>query len=447
MTKTRKLSTPNLTEKHHIMITAVGAFLFMLPLNLLTVMVLDDFSYVKSFADWQYIHSLGDIFRSLCAHYSTMNGRIVPHFFAHLFLWLPHIIYRILNAGIFALFGYVIYLHGNYGRKESVGTLVLIYLLLWYMTPDFGESILWLDGSCNYLWGTFILVLFLLPYRMYYTNHELFKKKIWIPVMFLLGALAGDCSENASAAACCGAVLLLMIFAFRDKKVPGWAIAGAVGIILGFLFLLAAPANSVRLSSSGMDASEPFSIVKFYNSVEVATRTIPQIASTIGLVVCGVIYFYVIFRDKSIEKVIMPTVYLLVFFASVIATAAAPFFPKRAWLGALAFFLLAFVYLLRELDFSQRSIVFNAVIACMCCFFLFSYVEVLEANAVVYKDVQEREAIIQEAVEKGEKDIILPTIPNDNKRCAWTDVTTDPTHWYNATYAFWYGVDSFTVSQ
>ena len=447
MTKIRKRSAPNLTEKRRILMTVLGVFLLMLPLNLLTVMVLDDFSYVKSFADGQYIHSFGDIFRSLRAHYATMNGRLVPHFFAQLFLWLPHVIYKILNAGMFALFGYVIYLHGNYGRKESVGTLMLIYLLLWYMTPDFGESILWMDGSCNYLWGTFLLVLFLLPYRMYYTNHELFKKKIWIPVMFLLGALAGDCSENASAAVCGGAVLMLLVFAFRDKKVPGWAIAGTVGIILGFLFLLAAPANSVRLSSFGADGAQPVSLLNFYNSIETAVRTIPQIASTIGLVVCGVIYFYLVFRDKSVHKVIMPTVYLLVFFASVVATAAAPYFPQRAWMGGLAFFLIAFVTLLRELDFSRKLNVCHAVIACMCCFFLFSYVDVLAANAVVRRAVQIREAVIAEAAEQGEKDLILSPISNDNGHCAWMDIMTDPTHWYNAHYAAWYGLDSVAVSR
>jgi hypothetical protein len=63
-----------------------------------------------------------------------------------------------------------------------------------------GQNFLWLDGSCNYLWTTTIILLFLVPFRKI-TDNNLYAMNAVSSVLFMfLGALAGISNENSSAA-------------------------------------------------------------------------------------------------------------------------------------------------------------------------------------------------------------------------------------------------------
>lgn len=68
-------------------------FIFMLALNFLTPYQADDFAYHFSFDTGERIESISDIFPSLAAHTQTMNGRVIAHFFVHLFELLPKAVF------------------------------------------------------------------------------------------------------------------------------------------------------------------------------------------------------------------------------------------------------------------------------------------------------------------------------------------------------------------
>ena len=223
----------------------VCVFLAMLLMTALTPLLADDFSYSFSYADrTKRIDSLGEILRSLAAHRRDMNGRMVSHGLAMLFLMLPKAVFNVCNALNAVLLALLVYAWLPGERKgRSLLLLLLALTLLWLCTPVFGQVALWLDGSLNYAWAVSAMLLFLLPYFRAYTGRSCRVPK----ALFVLFALfAGAWSENASCAA------LFMAFCFgaltlrREKRLPLTLWLGFAAACLGFLFLMTAPAETGR---------------------------------------------------------------------------------------------------------------------------------------------------------------------------------------------------------
>lgn len=86
-----------------------GIFLLLLLCNCLTDLLVDDFTYIYSLESGEKITGIFQIFGSVKAHSLTMNGRLVAHFFAQLFLFLPKWVFNILNSLIFTGLIFLIY--------------------------------------------------------------------------------------------------------------------------------------------------------------------------------------------------------------------------------------------------------------------------------------------------------------------------------------------------
>ena len=71
--------------------------LLMLAGSALTPYSVDDWSYMFSFATGERIASVGDIFPSMAAHAQRLNGRLIAHFWAQLFLLLPKMCFNVVN--------------------------------------------------------------------------------------------------------------------------------------------------------------------------------------------------------------------------------------------------------------------------------------------------------------------------------------------------------------
>lgn len=102
----------------------------------------DDFTYVYSFADGQKIMGIRDIFSSMQAHFSSMNGRLTAHFFVQVFLFYAPWIFDVVNAAVFALFVCAISKYCFPEKEKNVLELVLIFAVIWFFTPAFGQTML-----------------------------------------------------------------------------------------------------------------------------------------------------------------------------------------------------------------------------------------------------------------------------------------------------------------
>lgn len=207
-------------------------FLFVLGImllcNFLTPIFADDFSYCFSFYSGKRIDHVFEIIPSLLAHAREMNGRLSAHFFVQFFLMLPKWIFNIVNASMFTLLLFLIYYVAVKIEKECNNVLLItIFGAVWVFTPAFGQVCLWLDGSCNYLWGYVFGFLFIIPY----INRFLKNKEIETPtlrfIFVVFSIIVGAYSENTSPAFVCVSVLILLSnFAFFHTRPMAYEIFG-----------------------------------------------------------------------------------------------------------------------------------------------------------------------------------------------------------------------------
>ena len=237
-------------------------FSFFYLLNSITPMSFGD-DYVYSFI-WEghslyeplsenavRISSWQNLFASQVLHYFTWSGRIVNHTLAQFFLWTGKRVFNICNSLVSVLLIAEIYSCSQKGVvtvKTNAGKLCGIFMALWFFTPKFGDVFLWLDGACNYLWTTVLLIGFLLPYiRKYYLSYEdTSKDESFSLFMFFLGFTAGCTNENTI----CWILPILIFFVFRLRKcgkAESWVYFGVAGLMVGYAFLMFSPGNMARL--------------------------------------------------------------------------------------------------------------------------------------------------------------------------------------------------------
>jgi hypothetical protein len=160
------------------------------------------------------------------------GGRSVVHFIAQVLLMLPKYIADLLNTLVYLSYISLIYLHIKGSAKNSILLFLMVNLGVWFLQPVLGDTVFWLTGSANYLWGTWLILLFLLPFRLY-------RGRISTPILqilysiciFILGILAGWTNENTAAA-----MLVIIIGFFIYYRSHKWSIP--FGLLLDLQELL-----------------------------------------------------------------------------------------------------------------------------------------------------------------------------------------------------------------
>lgn len=349
-----------ITKKQITIVMFSAIFIFMFVLNFLTPLIADDFSY--SFGADGRIKNLYDIYNKQVDHYFTWGGRTVAHTIAQIFLLFPKIIFSIANTFAYVLLIYLIYRIAR-GKSEDKPILVIaINLLLWFVLPVFGQTCLWLIGSCNYLWTTDIILIFMLKYM---ENKPTKRKILSMILMFLLGIIAGWTNENTAVGAIFIVVASLFFMKKSKVKLEKWHISGAVGIVIGFILLIAAPGNYAR---NELFVDNTSVIVKWiYRAVNYSISFVdilkPLILFTIILVTINIYY------KKEIEKNVI--VYLIAAVLTVYSMVLSPTFPERAWFGVIIYAIIADMYLLYDVD--KLNKVYTYIIADVVLVFLTLY--------------------------------------------------------------------------
>ena len=78
-----------------------GVFALMLVLNVLTPYICDDFTYRLNFLTKEALGSVWEIPESMYAHSYKMNGRLISHGLAQVFMLLPKLAFDVVNAAVF----------------------------------------------------------------------------------------------------------------------------------------------------------------------------------------------------------------------------------------------------------------------------------------------------------------------------------------------------------
>jgi hypothetical protein len=222
--------------------------------NIFTPVAIDDFAYRYNFADGSRITSTLNVIESQRTHYLLQGGRSIAHSFAQFFLMFDRkIIFDILNTAVYVIFILAIQFHINAKRGRGVRArsweFLAVNVFLWLFVPAWGQNFLWLTGSCNYLWTTTIVLLFLLPFRIKLEREDFAFKPVAFLLFFPFSIIAGWTNENSGAA-----VLFMLIVYFCVKNVKKerpalFEVLGTIGFLAGYLILILAPGNYARLAS------------------------------------------------------------------------------------------------------------------------------------------------------------------------------------------------------
>lgn len=421
-----------------MLLALLGMFLVMLFCNIKTNLLADDFMYCFSFADGSRIDSLADCFPSIWAHRYSMNGRLISHFLVQVFLMLPLGIFKILNSLILVAEVYLVYRIANRDRERSNLLLCCIFGCVWIFTLNFGQVILWLDGSINYLWATFFSLLFLTVYiRKFLYDRDI--RALPLRILYVLAAfLVGAYSENCSSTVvfCSACFLLLGRFVKKQKIAPYlWlAVLAAFG---GFLFMMSAPAEIMNKSSQ-------FTFSNLFDNFVTALEMYRRIWLPFAVYTVLAVIAYQRRLDRDTQ--ILAAMLMLGSLASVFVLTFASFFPERsAYIGTLLIIAAAAVLFAALFESEWKPLLVSLGLICLMTAFYKGAVGVQDIIKTNYY-LTENEKQIVACREEGIMDVSVYRVYSKTGYCAIEGLgylnTEEADTWPNKYMAAYFGIDS-----
>lgn len=212
----------------------------------LTPLVFDDFRYGAGGSN------LAEMFSAQVHEHFTWSGKFIGHLMARILLHEPSWLHPVLSPLIFVcciLTGVILTLGINWRDKICSRQILLLAGLTWFALPAFGTVFFWRTATPDYGYSLFFASAFLIPYRFWIDKKDY--RFASAPLYFFAGILAGWSNENVGMLAILIATGVTLYRVRTLKSVPRWASAGITGALSGWLLMLAAPGNALRLTRLG----------------------------------------------------------------------------------------------------------------------------------------------------------------------------------------------------
>ena len=148
--------------KYVFFVVTVISFIAIYLYNSFTPYMSDDLLF-----DTSLYHSFLDVFKQEYWQYHNWNGRSVLQIILKIFMLVPKPVFDFCNSICYV--ATMILIYKNLKRKKSydVWLYLLIHLCMWMFCVEFSQTILWVAGACNYLWGRVVLWNISLPLRLF----------------------------------------------------------------------------------------------------------------------------------------------------------------------------------------------------------------------------------------------------------------------------------------
>lgn len=184
--------------------------------------------------------------------YFDWSGKFIGHFMARILLRGPEWLHPLLTPIMFLLLvagGCALALGAQWRERLSAWHLAVMAGLLWIAVPAFGTVFFWRTGTGDYGYSLMWSTLFLVPYRMWADKADF---RVPGGILFALaGILAGWSNENVGMLAILAALGVTLSRWRTSGGTPLWAVSGIVGAAFGWIMMMAAPGNAVRLAAVG----------------------------------------------------------------------------------------------------------------------------------------------------------------------------------------------------
>ena len=238
-------ATPDKKIRTINLVTVSAVFLLVLLLSYMCPLITDDlhFKFIWNGFDAvpgqeTRVSSLGDTIESAKNYYQFSGGRVICHFIVFTLVNLNRWVFAVLNSMVFVASGWLIYAHlGREYTGQSKWMLPLIYLSVFLLLPVWGDSVLWISGSVNYLWaGTAFL------WALYQIDKQ--EKSVRNNVLTGIAVLIAS-STNEISGGMLTVVLILRMLAWKEKPLHYYYYA-LFCVIPGMGLVLTAPGNANR---------------------------------------------------------------------------------------------------------------------------------------------------------------------------------------------------------
>ncbi len=442
--------------KSAVVLLAIAVFAAYM--NALTPLFADDFSYSVSFATKKPLSSVGDLCRSQYLHYFTTNGRIVIHAFAQVLLRVGKPVLNGINGAAFAAFCLVICYHGLGSlRRVRPHHLAVVFAALWFLTPHFGGSYLWVMGAANYLYSPLLILAFLIPYRRALAARGSVGggRGVLPPVCALLfGVCAGWTNENTSLALIVMVAAVIALHIARRERVRLWMWTGLAGNIVGCALLFLSPAQAKRLDAAGGFGDLAQWVARFVSITKNTVRYLWPLLLVFALAL-------VLFcrnaggtRRASLPELLARLAPTIVFTlgtgVAIYSMVGSPEFPVWIWSSILALALIAVMNMVdAALPADRRSVrgIAPAALAAVVLALAVSYAGIAPELHRIDAAYRERERQIAAAGQASLTVEPIATTCTFSSYSLFAELSADPAIWPNTAVANYYGLRSISVAQ
>lgn len=444
-------------RKQIFWIIVAASFLMILVYNFLTPYMSDDYSYA---IEVRRAKSLWDLVKQQYGEYLSNSGRIIGQFHVRLSLVADKWVFNIVNSLMFIAL--VLLIYGNIRRKKryDIFVLLLIITFLWRFAVSFGQTMLWICGACNYLWGSVIILGFVTFYRYFLCHADKIKHQPAVAaVAFLFGVAAGWCNENTSG----GGLMLVLLFGLnfwwdkrerKEKSIYPFMISGVLGMCCGMLGMISAP--GVKSRSATMSEGEYTGLVGLLSRIYKVTLTIRELFFMV-LVIAIIVIVLLVLQKKlcSLRQLCgnETVLFLLASAATGYVLAIAPTPADRAYFGAGIFLFAGCIQGI--VDVSDKEQVIRAakysLVSVLCAWLFFTYLDNLVNLARIYREEQERIELIraEKADPEGTGIVVVPQLreafENPYSNAHESDLQDDKDYWINLYYEVYYDVGNITA--
>ncbi len=370
----------------------------------------DDYSYFLK----------GLSLQSHMQHYMNWSGRFITDYTSSILLNLfSKKTYMAINSFAFLLVLINISLISSLAigekliNKNSYLILWVAFFIYWLCNPNLGQTSFWLVGSANYLWtlmwgSCFLIYLFyLLEYNK--LSYVISKKIKYLFLLSVLGFFAGLSNEATGISI---VFLTFIIFVIYRKKI---VLIGLTSVLTGYLLLLLAPGNYIRLRH---DMFFYWNNISILNKITIHTfERLPYELSGFWfafLIINILFLFILLYPDKSRfnpSRFQFVVIFFLCSIFSVIVFVVSPGVPPRA-LNTFNFFIALTVATLLNIilctEIKRKKYLMSLLLFMCIPYFLVSWSRFTYAMKQTSIQAKIRETIIHKAVNLKEKEVKIP---------------------------------------
>ncbi len=444
-----------------IFLVLVISFLCVLKININTHIYHDEWVFSIIYGTENKIHSLKDILVSAKNIYFTHSGRVIVHTLLMILLRFGNMARAIINSTFFALLVFELIKFSGKG-KLRIPIAILVFPLLWFKIPAFGQTVIWLAGATGYLW-TAVTLLFYIHLLEKILKNEIEYRKTSLILFTIFSFIVGSLHEIVGVISTVILGLSFVLLLYKNKKINKTLLLGGLFNLLGFLSNILSPGtNGRKMLAMQVDGDIPSFLSRLKNSLVMLKGTIVENVFIFGIILITITFVIIKIIQKRKNKQnfkYTKEIYMILFLivasiCSYIAMSVSPTFDLRVTFVPYIIFVYVALKCLYILGVNKDIKIIEAItITFIAVLFIFDAVPDIKETFNFVKSQKiawdKRDASIEEQIKNGKKDIYVEplSISGSNPHLYFADISSSLSGIHNTSMKLFYEVNSIRIKE